>query len=523
MVHLYEEHGVGLVSKLNGQFAFAIYDDKDGTLFLARDHAGIAPLFYSEKDNLFIFASEIKAILQCRNVSREIDLTGLDQIFSFPAAISPFTIFRDVKSLAPGHYILLRKGTVSVREYWDFIYPLESDIAFDKPESYFLDRLDELIRRSVQYRLTADVPVGLYLSGGLDSSLISALTQRLCPGDTRHSFSVGFTDGDIDERVYQRVMVDQIRSIHHEVVFGWQDISAGLRDIVYHAESPLKETYDTCLLAISGLARKNGIKVVLTGEGSDELFAGYIGHRYDSLRNDEGHIAGAEEFIARETERQLREHLWGDAGLLYERNQYEIRDIKRSIYSGRIAARFDEFDSARGALVDKTRLHGRHPVHKRSYLDFKLRLPHHLLSDHGDRVSFANSVEARYPFLDIDLIEFARTIPPGMLVNEGTEKYILKKYAAKILPEQIVRRQKFAFVAPGSPFLLRQDIEWINDLLSYEKIKKQGYFNPDAVERLKKRYKSRKFELNPNLENDLLLIVLTFGILQELFLIPDYN
>ncbi|MBF0558172.1 MAG: asparagine synthase (glutamine-hydrolyzing) [Nitrospirae bacterium] len=523
LVHLYEDYGVDLVNKLNGQFAFAIYDDRDGSLFLARDHAGIAPLFYSEKDNLFIFASEIKAILQCSSVSREIDLTGLDQIFSFPAAISPFTIFRDVRSLSPGHYIVVRKGKVSIREYWDLVYPLESEITCDKPISYYLERLEELIQRSVQYRLIADVPVGLYLSGGLDSSIISALTQRLHPDDVRHSFSVGFTDEGIDERKYQRIMAEQIRSVHHEVVFGWQDISAGLRDIVYHAESPLKETYDTCLLAISGLAHKNGIKVVLTGEGSDELFAGYIGHKYDLLRNEEEDMPGAEEFIAREAERAIREHLWGDAGLLYERNQYEIQDIKRSIYSRHIASRIDEFDSVRGTLVDKSRLSGRHPVHKRSYLDFKLRLPHHLLSDHGDRVSFANSVEARYPFLDIDLMEFAKTIPPAMLVNEGTEKYILKKYAGKLLPEQIVRRQKFAFVAPGSPFLLRQDIEWINDLLSYDKIKSQGYFNPDAVELLKKRYRSGKFELNPNLENDLLLIVLTFGILVELFQIPDYN
>jgi len=520
LVHLYEEFGTGLFEKLNGQFAFAIYDSKEKQLLLARDHVGICPLFYTVVDDVLIFASEIKAILKHPLAGREINLVGLDQVFSFPAVISPRTIFKDIYSPRPGHYIMVKDGNLQERQYWDLVYPEESEIDYGKPESYYIERLDELLQQSIKYRLIADVPVGFYLSGGVDSSLIAALISRLHPGEQRHSFSVGFTDENIDERKYQRMMSDAVNSIHHETVFDWPDISDRFADMVRHSEFPLKETYDTCLLALSETARNSGIKVVLTGEGSDELFAGYIGYRFDKVRdNRQADPADVEAAL----ESEIREGLWGDPNLLYERNQYEFRETKQAIYSSALCEKFREFDSVTKSLIDKSRLQGRHPMHKRSYLDFKLRLPDHLLSDHGDRVSFANSVEARYPFLDINLIEFVKTIPPTLLVNGSVEKYILKEFSRKYIPEQIVKREKFAFVAPGSPYLIRQEIEWIDDLLSYERIKRQGYFNPNTIERLKKLYKSEKFTLSENLENDLLLIVLTFGKLLELFAVPDYN
>ncbi len=530
LVHLYEEYGTDFLTRLNGQFAFAIVDKKNRRFFLARDHAGIIPLFYTVADNLFIFASEIKAILKHPLVKREIDLISLDQIFSFPAVISPRTIFKGIKSIEPGHSLLIKMAGSSLRlepakienkEYWDLIYPDASEIEAEKPESYYLERLDDLLQQSVRYRLIADVPVGFYLSGGIDSSLIAALIHHLYPGENRHSFSVGFTEKDIDERKYQQMMTEQVHSIHHETVFDWLDISSRLKKLIYHAETPLKESYDTCLIELSRLARENNIKVVLTGEGSDELFAGYIGYRFDQLRQDESSASfDADDILQREMEREIRTHLWGDPELRYERDQYELKETKLAIYSKNLAERFSEFDSVKKGLADKSKLNGRHPLHKRSYLDFKLRLPDHLLSDHGDRVAFANSVEARFPFLDINLIEFVKTIPPSFLVKESVEKYILKKYAEKFVPEQIIRREKFAFVAPGSPYLIRQNIEWINDLLSYERIKKQGYFNPDTIERLKKMYKSDRFMLNQNLENDWLMIVITFGIFLEIFDMP---
>jgi asparagine synthase (glutamine-hydrolysing) len=220
-------------------------------------------------------------------------------------------------------------------------------------------------------------------------------------------------------------------------------------------------------------------------------------------------------------EREIREKLWGDPDFFYERNQYEFRETKQAIYSERVNENFSEFDSMNHELIDRGKLAGRHPIHKRSYIDFKLRIADHLLADHGDRVAYANSIEARYPFLDVEFIDFVKTIPPNLMIKGSVEKYILKRLSEKYLPEQIINREKFAFVAPGSPYLIRQDIEWIADLLSYQTVKKQGYFNPDTVERLKKMYSGDNFNVNQTYENDLLMIVLTFGIFLELFKMPE--
>ncbi len=521
LVHLFEELGTAFLNRLNGQFAFAIRDGKSGDIFLARDHVGIAPLFWTLTDGLFLFASEIKALLKHPAVKREVDLTALDQVFSFPGMVSPRTMFKGIHALEPGHTLTVKNGGIETREYWDLDYPQASDIADGRPESHYLEQLEELLGRAVAYRLQADVPVGFYLSGGMDSSLVAAMIHRLHP-EKRHSFSIGFDQPEIDERRYQRLMVEQVKSIHHEVLFGWEDIGNRLRQAVYHGECPLKESYDTCSLALSELVRRSGIKVVLTGEGSDELFAGYVGYRFDLERPDLGFDEDADP-VAAALEREIRENLWGDPDLLYERSQFEFREIKQALYSHGVNERFEEFDCVRQGLVDRGKLRGRHPLHKRSYLDFKLRLSDHLLADHGDRVAFANSVEARYPFLDIDVVEFARTVPPRLLVSGSTEKFIVKRLAARYLAEQITRREKFAFVAPGSPYLLKQDIEWINDCLSRETIKRQGYFNPDTIERLKKMYCRNGFNINQTFENDLLMIVLTFGIFLGTFDMPDHT
>ena len=513
LAHLYEEHGTDFLNKLNGQFAFAIFDRKTNTLLLARDHVGIAPLFYTVIDNTFIFASEIKAILKHPLVRREVDLTALDQIFSFPGLVSPRTMFKNIHSLKPGHSILIRDGRIEVNEYWDLNYPLASEIDTGKPESYYIEKLDELFSRSVQYRLQADVPVGFYLSGGMDSSLTASVIRKL-HSEKRHSFSIGFQQADIDERKYQELMADAVGSIHHNVIFDWPDISNRLRQVIYHAETPLKESYNTCSLTLSELVRENGIKVVLTGEGADELFAGYVGYRFDMQRGEFDDDLYSPEMIM---EKEIREKLWGNPEFFYERNQYELRETKQAIYSKGVNERFREFDSVNQDLVDRAKLAGRHPMHKRSYIDFKLRIADHLLADHGDRVAYANSIEARYPFLDVEFIEFVKTIPPSLMINGPVEKYILKRLSERYLPEQIIHREKFAFVAPGSPYLIRENIEWINDLLSYESIKKQGYFNPDTIERLKKMYQADNFNVNQTFENDLLMIVLTFGIFLEVF------
>lgn len=519
LVHLYEETGTALVHELNGQFAFVIYDRRQRKLFFARDHFGINPLYYTVVDGLFIFASEIKAILEHPRARAEVDLTGLDQILTFPGLVSPRTMLKGIESLKSGHFIEITDGQVKVAEYWDLDYPKLGEQDGHAPEEHYVAELKRLLADSVRYRLQADVPVGFYLSGGLDSSLIAALVAQASHGAQRHSLSIGFSEKEICESKYQRAMAAAVNSLHHEIIFDWAEISARMTSMIYHSECPVKETYNTCSLALSEAARRAGLVVILTGEGADELFAGYVGYRFDQRRAR----AVKKYDLATQLEDELREKLWGDKDFFYEKEHYALQETKQALYSSALNESFAEFDCLNFPVINKERLRDRHFIHQRSYLDFKLRLSDHLISDHGDRMALANSVEARYPFLDINLVEYAKAIPPELKLNHYTEKYILRKAAASLVPAQIINREKFGFHAPGSPYLLQQRLEWVNDLLSFERIKRQGYFNPQTVERLKTQYAQPGFKLNLPFEEDLLIIVLSFALFLEVFKLPSLN
>ncbi len=520
IIHLYEEKGLEFLNQLNGQFAFAIYDFRQHRLFCARDHFGIIPFFYTTIDGVFVFASEIKAILEHPQVEIELDLVGLDQIFSFPALIGSRTMFKNIHGLENGHYLMARDSDhIKSVEYWDLVYPEIGHIAFREDENYYIEGLAELIGQSVRLRLRADVPVGFYISGGLDSSIVAAKVRELTPHIKRYSFSVDFEEKDKSEVRYQRIMADFIQSHHFEKLFLFADISRRLRRVVYHAEYPLKETYNTASLALSESARARNIKVVLVGEGADEWFAGYPGYKFDRFRQMRNRCLSQESL----RERKINGEIWGDENLYFEINQGEMQKIKKALYSDHLNELYGEFDCLKHGVVNKERLANRDILHKRSYLDYKLRLVSHLIADHGDRMAYANSVEARYPFLDKNLVEFAAGIPPGLKLKEYEEKYILKRVARDMIPAEIIRREKFAFHAPGSPYLLKRDIEYIHDLLSFETIKRQGYFNPHTVEKLKEQYTHEKFRLNIPYESDLLIIVITFGIFLEEFKIPPLS
>jgi asparagine synthase (glutamine-hydrolysing) len=515
LVHLYEEYGTHFLSRLEGQFALALYDSRTRQLLLARDPAGITPLFYVKRANTLLFASEIKALLEHPLVERRVDLTGLDQVVTLPGPVSPCTLFAGVYSLPAGHCLMMRDGEVVEQTYWDLEYPLAADM--DGSARADVDDLDDRLRDAIGSRLLADVPVGLYLSGGLDSSLIAALAGNIdCARGRgrRHAFSIGFETQDIDEGGPQSLVADHLGVVHHRHIFTPDELEARLRQAVRHAEAPLKESYNTCSLALSGLVRSNGLKVVLTGEGADELFGGYVGYRLDAERENGDFSLDAA------LERERRDVLWGDEDFFYERDYVAFDEVKAALYAPELAARLDDFACTGTRLVDPARLRGRDPVHKRSYVDFKLRLADHLLADHGDRVGYANSVEARYPFLDRQVIDWVRHAPPGWLMRDGWEKYPLRAVASRYLPDAITKRRKFGFVAPSSAVLLQQRIEWVEDYLSPARIARAGYFNPAAVERLKAQYRQPGFTLITTFDTDLLMIVLTFEILRDCFEIP---
>lgn len=516
VLHLYEDYGTDFLNMLNGQFAFAIYDSKRKKLFCARDQVGIAPFFYTFINESLCFASEIKALLENPQVKRTVNLVALDQMMNFPGMVGNQTMFEGIHSLENGHYITLDccTGNFSVNEYWDMIYPTEYEQTHG--EEYYVEKLDELLNQSVKLRLQADVPVGFYISGGLDSSIIAAAIKRWTSRSELYSFSIDFSQKGISEAKYQQMMADYVQSSHYQRLITTSDIDSLLRKAVYHSESPLKETYNTASLALSELVRKHGIKVVLTGEGADELFGGYVGYRFDKLRQS----SGEQQPISVE-EREIRRRIWGDESFFYERNYDSFYSIKKQFFSRRLVESWDEIDSLRHPVINKKRLRGLDTFHKRSYVDYKLRLPEHLLADHGDRMAYANSVEARYPFLDKDLIEFVRTIPQELKLNGFQEKYILKKYARKRVPDEIIKRPKFAFVAPGSPELLRRNSEFIQDTLSSDRIKRDGFFNPDYIETLKQQYREESFKLNLPYDHDLLILAITFNIFMDEFRVSN--
>jgi asparagine synthase (glutamine-hydrolysing) len=514
LLHLYEEEGIHFLNKLNGQFAFCLYDRKKRQLFLVRDQLGIIPLYYTIVEGWLIFASEIKAIIAHPLVPREVDLLGLDQILSFPGLVSPRTMFRGIKSVSNGQYISAHDAHMQVNEYWDLNYPGIGELSYARPEAEYIEQLLDLFAQSVSYRLQADVPVGLYLSGGLDSSLIAAMVRRLSPTAGRHTFSIAFPGQQMCEAKYQRLMAGLTESVHHELPCDTSLIQKTLPAAIYHSECPLKESYNTASLALSASARAHGIPVILTGEGSDELFAGYVGYRFDQYRRETQHY-NLETLL----EDELREHLWGDRALFYEKDYAAFRETKAALYSSAVNDRLEAGDCLSAGVINTSRVQGRHVLHQRAYLDFKLRLCDHLISDHGDRMAMAHSIEARYPFLDLRLVEFSTTLPPALKLKQSHEKYIVKKIAEGLVPSEIVNREKFGFVAHASPALL--DGAWANDLLSYERIRRHGYFNPDTVEWLKKQYTRKGFQLNIPFDDDLLMIVLTFNLFLEIFHLPD--
>lgn len=518
ILHLYEDKGMALLDELNGQFGFAIMDRKKKKLFIARDHMGILPVFYSVNKKRFSFASEIKALLTLEDVGRKVDMVSFDQYLSLPACVSPRTMFDDVKSVAPGNYVEVTTNTnkIKVHKYWDLSFPKDGDHCKEKEISYYTDNIKDLLSKSVEMRLQADVKVGAFLSGGLDSSLTTCMLNDLTEKEIE-LFSITFENRLFDESKYQRIVADKVGYRQNNIHFKTSDILSRMEKVISHSEAPVKETYNTATIALSESVRERGIKVVLSGEGSDELFAGYPSYRYDFFRRMRN-----QQSMACDKEKMLNEKVWGDSNFKYELNLNMEESIKSTLISSRVLGRYPEYDFTEYGVVDTDRLKGLHPVDRRSYLDLKLRLADHLLSDHSDRMLMANSVEGRFPFLDIELVKFASTIPPELKLNNFQEKYILKNMATGIVPQEIIDREKFVFASPGSSYFLQNQSEWVNDLLSYDRIKSQGYFNADEVERLKKIYREPGFVLNTPIEQDQLLYVLTFCLFLDVFSVPNY-
>lgn len=503
ILHLYEECGVEFPKKLNGQFAIALYDDRTKQLLLVRDQIGICPLFYTICDGRVLFASEIKAILEYPGVNRKLNLKAVDQLMNYPGVVSPNTFFDGIYSLRAGHMLsIFPDREINDIEYWDLIYSPEEE---DKGEAYYVERLRELLKKAISRRLIADVPIGFYISGGLDSSVVACYIGKFLL-NSYYSFSAEVGEGDLDESRFQAIIKDCVKSEHYRVKVAEEEIWKNLSDVIYHAESAVKESYDVAAYLLSGLVSTSPAKAVLTGQGSDEFFCGYVGYMVDLFRNMQKDGMSAEEC-------EVNERLWGDPYFRYERNHPEIRKIHTRLYSKDIRGEIDRFSAFAESPVNVERLRGLSSQKRRSYIDNKLRLSDHLLGEHGDRMFFSHSVEGRHPFLDAELIDFIITIPDKYKLKGVNEKYILKKAGEGIVPDEILKRKKFPFQAPGMSAMIKKPAEI--DFLSDELIKKYNVFDLNFIRDLKQTYSQPDFKLMGAYEIDYLLIAMTVTMLCE--------
>ena len=537
IVHLYEDVGPELVRRLNGQFAFALWDSREQTLMLARDRMGIRPLFYRLENGRLLFGSEIKTIFADPSVDRELDIQTLSDIFTCWSPLGDATAFKGIRQLLPGHVALYRDGRLETKPYWKLSF--SGDGYRERPFESNREALSALLYDATKIRLRADVPVGAYLSGGLDSTYVTALVKKHFNNRLR-TFSVSFSDERFDEAPFQLKAVDVLQTDHRMIRCTEKDIGENLPDVIWHTEVPMTRTAPVPLYMLSGLVRENNFKVVLTGEGSDEIFAGYDIFKEDRVRR----------FWAREPESTLRPLLLrrlypdifssdtGRAGAFltgfFKKGLSRVgshvyshlirwentAQIKTFFSDGLLAqsGTIEEFVDRYTATLpnDYTRWD---PLSRAQYTEISIFLSNYLLSSQGDRVAMGHSVEGRFPFLDYRVVEFACSLPPQHRLNVLKDKYILRKAANGLIPQDLALRPKQPYRAPISRcFMGRQAPDYVEELLSPELLKETGYFNHDKVSRLVDKCRKQEGALLSERENMALIGIISTQLLDRHFI-----
>src|SRR5215813_6181831 len=504
LVHLYEEHGEALCERLNGQFAFALWDRRRRRLLLARDRLGICPLFYSIDGRRLWFASEIKGLFADPSLARRLDPHGVDHAFTFWAPIGERTAFANVKSLRAGHRAVVESGRLRSQAYWTLPVPaVEGSGDDDRALDRWAEDLRHALDQSVRLRLQSDVPVGTYLSGGLDSSALTHLAARAWRGRLK-TFSIAFDDPVFDESWYQERMARALDTDHHVVRVSGREIGAVFPEVVRHAEAPLVRTAPAPLYLLSERARAEGVKVVLVGEGADEILLGY--HLYKAVRarewlaggrasiSDEDllrrvlafdpyyHPALVPEATARPAELYAR--LSGAAGSGFGLHELRWSHMARSksLYSREMReglAGSDPRDELR--LILPPGFESLPPMRRAQLLDVHTLLSGYLLAAQGDRMSMSHSVEARVPFLDHHLIELLARLPDSAKLYALDEKHLLKRALGDRLPAEIAQREKAAYTAPAWSAFSSPAPEYLDEVLSPKSVEAAGCFDPGAV------------------------------------------
>ena len=518
LVHLYEEHGPELVHRLRGMFGFALWDSRRRQLLLARDRMGIKPLNYARFGQGICFASENKAILASGLIEKRLSRKALGELFSWGFVLAPHTLHDDVFRLPPGHYLTYREGQMAVHRYWQPAFPSRNDFQ-DKPEEEWCRQLREKLEETVRLHLRSDVAVGSWLSAGLDSSTIAALAGQVSAQPVA-TYSLSFEDPACDEVRTQPVLSDfpHYRLQGRKFVFRLSDFDQ-LRKAVWHTEELSLSAVEVPRMALARQVAADG-KVVLTGEGADELLGGYRWYHGDRVlrpcsRLPDPLIRGISRMLLRRWRPRTARLFEAPLAMGWERfhamvapNNWEIMrhllrdDVLENVPLPPAPVGFrvpDDF--ARWA-----------PFCQLQYLDMCLRLPNYIIPD-VDRSSMAWSVEARLPFLDHELIEFCSLIPPRLKMKRLTEKWILRKAMEKVLPAAICWRRKRGMEAPVRAFFSRPLPEFARELLSPQRLRETGVFNPAAVGSLLTAHQQGAADYSRQLMG-----VLSIEIWQELFL-----
>jgi asparagine synthase (glutamine-hydrolysing) len=487
ILRLYERFGEECVHYLNGMFAFAIWDAKKQQLFLARDRLGVKPLYYTLKSGSLIFASEIKSILQHPKVLAEIDPTAIDQFITYGYVQTPDTPFSDIYKLPEGHFLTWHKGTTRIQKYWDLSFQPREDLSEDD----HIERIADLLGNSVRLRLRSDVPVGLFLSGGLDSTIVAGLASRWTA--KLKTFSIGFDAGrEFNELNYARIVAEKFSTDHHELMLSPEEFAEMLPRVINYMEEPVSDWAAIPLYVLS-LAAAKEVKVVLSGEGSDELFAGYPIYRYMLAIENYRRIPHA---IRSRLLNPVIRALWPSdkmdkyvylSDLPLERRYLNVAlydpRLKDSLYNRDFRRSLEGFDPV-DLLQSRYQTTQQADVLSRlMYLDIKTWLPNDILMK-ADRMSMAASIELRTPFMDYRLAEYAGTMPSRFKLNLGRTKYILRRAFRPLIPRQILRRGKMGFSVPLAAMFRGPLKQYLQDLISDKPSNDGFYLNRSFVRQL---------------------------------------
>ncbi len=543
IVHAYEEWGDGCFERFNGQWAVVIWDSKQHRLVMSRDRMGIRPLYLYTSDGRLSFASEVKALLSDPDLPRALDLHGLAQTFSYWGPVAPTTVFEGIEELCPAVVRTYSKdGGFSERQYWNPEYPCKDcandfSLSLEDAAEALFEKLD---RASRLRALRSDVPVGSYLSGGLDSSIAAWLGRQAKTGPFQ-TFSLRFKDAEFDETKFQRRMAERLDSQHEEVCVSREDIANVFPDVVFHAERPLLRTAPAPMFLLSRLVRQAGVKSVLTGEGADEVLAGYDIFREAKIRR----------FWASQPESSLRPMLFDRIYPYLSRAPQQTKgmahafwkqDLNRAGLPGfshgprwktttAIQRLFsidvmDELDRSPAPDVLATlpdKFDNWIELGQDQYLEILTLFGPYLISSQGDRMLMANSVEGRFPFLDVDVVDFCNQLPPSYKLRVLDEKHLLKRAARNIVPPEILSRKKQPYRAPDAiSFVVDRVPDYIDQLLQEDAVANVGIFDSRKVSglhnKLRKRAASGGDVVFSNADNMAFVGVLSTQLLAQHFL-----